>query len=134
MSEEKREYTVRGVQEQMQKLREEEDRKKEEEAQKEKEAPIVISWDADGHFSCERSDDKDCFDDPGKLTNHVARLLAWRRDEPEDLRYSPTAEEFVGDLVTSGRGNSVEIPFDLNLDAGRYSSEAEWTSDDVRKT
>lgn len=126
MSEEKREYTVRGVQEKMQRLREEENRKKEEEAQEEREAPIVISWDADGHFSCERSDDKDCFDDPGKLSNHVAKLLAWRRGEPEDLRYSMTADEFVSDLVQKRQGNSVEIPFDLNLDAGRDPDDDQW--------
>ena len=127
MSEEKREYTVRGVQEQMQ-------RHREEEAQKEREAPIVISWHADGHFSCERSDDKDCFDDPGKLESHVAKLLAWRIGEPEDLRYSATAEKLVLELMQKRQGSSMEIPFDLNLDADRYSSEAEWTSDDVRKT
>ena len=75
MSEEKREYTVRGVQEKMKRLREEEDRKKEEEAQKEKEAPIVISWHDDGHFSCEWSDDKDCFDDPGKLTDPCSQIV-----------------------------------------------------------
>ena len=127
MSEEKREYTVRGVQEQMQ-------RHREEEAQKEREAPIVISWHADGHFSCERPDVKVRFDDQGELLKYVARLLSWRRGELENVQYPMTAEKFVDDLVTSGQGNSVEIPFDLNLDADRYSSEAEWTSDDVRKT
>ena len=120
MSEEKREYTVRGVQEQMQ-------RHREEEAQKEREAPIVISWHADGHFSCERSDDKACFDDPGKLESHVAKLLAWRIGEPEDLRYSPTAEKLVLDLMQKRQGSSVEIPFDLNLETGRSSDDEVWT-------
>ena len=127
MSEEKRKYTVRGIREKMQRLSDEEAREKEEKARKDKEAPIVIFWHGDKEFSCERSDDKVCFDDLGELTKHVARLLAWRRDEPEDLRYSPTAEELVGALIQKRVGNSLEIPFDLKLVTDREPDDELWT-------
>ena len=129
MSEEKREYTLREVQEKMKRLRGKEGRKKKEEAQKEKEAPIVIFWHDNGHFSCEWSDDKDCFDETGELVNHVAKLLARRRDEPEDLRYTPTAEELVGDLIQKRKGSSLEIPFDLELESAREPDDKDWTKD-----
>lgn len=106
----------------------------EERSENTREVTIVISWHDEGHFLCERPGVKVRFDDQGELSKYVARLLAWRRGELENVQYPMTAEKFVDDLVTSGRGNSVEIPFDRYLDADRYSSEAEWTSDDVRKT
>ena len=119
MSEERREYTVRGLMEQRERLMKEEERRN-------REAPIVISQDEGGNFCCERAGDKVRFDDPGKLVEHVAELLAWRRDEHETLRYPVTAEKFVVDLIDSGQGTSVEIPFDVNLSADQLSNEGQW--------
>ena len=123
MSKEKREYPMRGVEEQEQSRSGEEDRN-------EREATIVISWDNNGHFLCEGPNAKVRVSDSGELSTYVAKLLAWRRGEPQNMQYPMTAEKLVVDLLNGGQGASVKIPVALNLDADQHSSEAEWTTEE----